>query len=265
MSISKNDIHQIKYARGVVATGRLNVEQIVTNILTLHGANAIDPARTDAEIRGHCDLLARTTDEHQECNQALIQSIARGIQVREQRDVSAAALHDTVVGVRRSGRDNFKLETLRIYRMDESIPVSHEGLAKYVAEMHGLLVQNPYTVTDVLGKDITTTELATILNAPLQVYRTTLDDVVREAREAERARMLRDQSASRFRRVLHNVAAIVAGYLRLAGLDELADRIRPTRARTSGAVAPELPDTDSPVVALPEPPATEPAEPVTKG
>jgi hypothetical protein len=53
--------------------------------------------------------------------------------------------------------------------------------------------------------------------------------------------MRRDESEARFRRVLHNVAAILVGYLRLAGLDELADHIRPTRARTSVAVDPEQP------------------------
>jgi hypothetical protein len=244
MPVTKNEVYLLKYARSVVAAGRGNVDRVITGIQALHGPGAIDSERTRAEILGQCDLLARSTDEHRANSEACGQELAEDIQARDDRDGKAAHLRDVVVAVRSDARECFGPELLRVYRLDETTPVSREGLGRYVSAVVTLLEHNPRASVNVLGNAVTTSDLARPLTTALAPYRVALDDVAREARESEVARVRRDESEARFRRVLHNVAAILVGYLRLAGLDELADRIRPTRARTSGIVDPELPDTE---------------------
>jgi hypothetical protein len=254
MPVTKNEVYLLKYARSVVAAGRGNVDRIITGLQALHGPGAFDLERTRAEILGQCDLLARSTDEHRTNSEACGQELAEDIQARDDRDGKGEHLRDVVVAVRAEARECLGAETLRVYRLDELTPVSREGLARYVSAVVALLEQNPRAGVSVLGRPMTTADLAMPLTTALAPYRAALDDVAREARESELARVRRDESEARFRRVLYNVAAILVGYLRLAGLDELADRIRPTRARTSGAVDPDLPDTepDEPESELPD-------------
>jgi hypothetical protein len=244
MPVTKNEVYLLKYARSLVAAGRGNIDRIVTGIQALHGPEAIDPARTRAEILGQCDLLARSTDEHRANSEACGQELAEDILAREDRDGKGVQLRDVVVAVRGEARECFGPEILRIYRLDEPIPESREGLARYAGAVVTLLEQNPHAGASVLGKPVTTTDLATPVTTALGTYRGALDNVAREARETELARVRRDESEARFRRVLHNVAAILVGYLRLAGLDELADRVRPARVRAASVAAPQLPDAE---------------------
>jgi hypothetical protein len=244
MPVTKHEVYLLKYARSLVAAGRGNVDQIVTGIQALHGPEAIDPARTRAEILAQCDLLARSTDAHRANCAAIDQELAEDILAREDRDAKCVQLRDVVVAVRGEARDCFATEVLRVYRLDEAIPKSHEGLARYAGGVVTLLEQNPHTGANVLGKPVTNADLAAPVATALDAYRDALDNVAREARETEIARVRRDESEARFRRVLHNVAAIIVGYLRLAGLDELADRIRPARVRAATVADPELPDAE---------------------
>jgi hypothetical protein len=257
MSVSKNEVFRFKYARQVVAAGRRHVDEIIAGIQAHFGPDVIDPERTRAEILGQCNLLERCADEQIASNRALDRDLAEDILSREDRDARAQHVTDVLVAVRGEAREYFGQDVLRIYRLDERLPTSLEGLASYAGDVQGLLESQPRAVINVLGKAVTTTEQAVVLGQALGTFRTALQNVAREARETELARVRRDEAEARFRRALTSVAGLMVGYLRLAGLDALAERIRPTRARTSGAVDPDLPDT--------EPPDAEPAEPDLAG
>lgn len=259
MAIAKHVRSRLKYARSVIAAGQTNADDIVVGIQTLHGADAIDPAATRAEILSRCAFLARTTNEYEADSQVLEQELAEDIRARNQRDQRADLLGEILVSVRGRVREQLGPESLRLYRLDERNPENREGLARYAADVQVLLQQNPSVLTDVLGSSVTTTDLAGNIGAVLGTYRGTLDDVAREARETERARAIRDRTEQRFRRVLQNVAAIVIAYLRLAGKDELAARIRYIPPRPG-----VTPGDDEPDLELPDPelPAD---EPVTAG
>lgn len=259
MAIAKHVRSRLKYARSVIAAGQANADDIVVGIQTLHGADAIDPVATRAEILARCTFLARTTNEYEAASQVLGQELAEGLLARNQRDQKADLLGEILVSVRGRVRDHLGLESQRLYRLDERNPENREGLARYAADVQLLLQQNPRVLTDVLGSSVTTTDLAGNIGAALSTYRSALDDVAREARETERARALRDRTAQRFRRVLQNVAAIIIAYLRLAGKDELAARIRLTPSRSGAA-----PDEDEPDLELPDPELPG-DEPVTTG
>ena len=242
---------RLKYARSVIAAGRTHAEDIVAGIQTLHGADAIDPVATRAELLGRCDLLARTTNQYETDSKALDQELTEDIQARDERDQKAGLLGEILVTVR--GRARPAPDSMRIYRLDERNPENREGLAQYAADVQGLLQQNPGVLTDALGNSVTTAELASNIGVPLDTYRSALDDVAREARETERARAIRDRTELRFRRVLQNVAAIIIAYLRLAGMDELAARIRFTPPRPGVTPGDELPGDELPDPELPDP------------
>lgn len=267
MAIAKPVRSRLKFARSVVAAGRTHADGIVVGIQTLHGADAIDPAATRNQILTSCDLLARTTDQYAADNQVLDQEITEDILARGQRDQAADFVGEILITVRGCVRDRLGQESLRIYRLDERNPENREGLSRYAADVQGLLQQNPVTLTDVLGSSIATVDLAGNIGEALTTYRGALDDVAREALETQRARAIRDRTELRFRRVLQNVAAIIIAYLRLAGMDELAARLRaipPRTGVTPGDDQPgdDSPGDDSPGVDLPEPPI---AAPVTAG
>lgn len=264
MAIAKSVRSRLKFARSVIAAGRANADDIVAGIQTLHGADAIDPAATRNEILSSCNLLARTTDQYAADEQVLDQETTEDILARDKRDETAGFVGELLVTVRGCVRERLSPESLRIYRLDERNPQNREGLARYAADVQGLLQQNPAVLTDVLGSSIVTTDLAGNIGAALSTYRSALDDVAREARETQRARAIRDRTEQRFRRVLQNVAAIIVAYLRLAGMDELAARIRAVPPRTGVTPGDDQPGDDSPDIALPEP---EPpvAAPVTAG
>jgi hypothetical protein len=266
MPTSKNEVYRLKYARQVVAAGRRHVDEIIAGIQAHFGPDVIDPEHTRAEILGKCNLLERCADEQQASSRALDRDLAEDILSREDRDAKAQHVNDVLVAVRGEAREYFGADVLRIYRLDERIPTSLEGLASYAGDVHGLLESNPRAVVNVLGKAVTTGEQALVLDQALSAYRTALQNVAREARETELARVRRDEAEARFQRVLASIAGIVVGYLRLAGLDALAERLRPTRARTSGAVDPDLPDTEPPDADLsgPDRPGLEPAAPVER-
>lgn len=252
MAIAKPVRSRLKFARSVIAAGRTHADDIVSGIQTLHGADAIDPAATRNEILSSCNLLARTTDQYAADNQVLAQEMAEDILAREKRDQRAGFIGELLVTARGCVRDRLGPESLRIYRLDERNPQNREGLARYAADVQGLLQQNPVTLTDVLGNSIVTTELAGNIGDALSTYRSALDDVAREARETQRARAIRDRTEQRFRRVLQSVAAIIVAYLRLAGMDELAARLRPIPPRPGVSPVDDQPDTDLPDPELPD-------------
>lgn len=253
MAIAKSVRSRLKYARSVIAAGRTNADDIVVGIQTLHGADTIDPVVVRGELLSWCDLLARTTNEYEADSQALGQELAEDIRARDGRDGSAGLLGEILVSVRGRAREHLGPDSVRTYRLDERNPENREGLSRYAADVQRLLEQNPAVLTDVLGSSVTTTELAGSIGAALGTYRSTLDDVAREARETERARAIRDRTELRFRRVLQNVAAIVIAYLRLAGKDELAARIRFTPPRPGVTPGDDEPSDELPGDELPDP------------
>jgi hypothetical protein len=247
MALAKQVRSRLKFARSVIAAGRTNADDIVAGIQTLHGADAIDPVATRTEILSRCDLLARVTNEFETDCQVLDQEAAEDILAREKRDDAASVLGEILVTVRGCTRDRLGPEALRVYRLDERNPENREGLARYAADVQGLLQQNPVMLTDdILGSSVATVELAGNIGTALGTYRDALDDVAREARETERARMNRDRTEQRFRRVLQSVAALIVAYLRLAGKDELAARIRFPHPRSGITPGDDQPDTDLP-------------------
>lgn len=66
-----------------------------------------------------------------------------------------------------------------------------------------------------------------------------LTDVARDMRETQMAQAARNEAVERWRLHYLMVANLIEGFLRMAGFDHIADRVRPTRRRRAGEAEPE--------------------------
>jgi hypothetical protein len=251
VSMNRTTLYQLKYARAVVAIGRIQVDRMVAAMVREYGAEIVEPARLRAQILADCGLLDLVLAAFEASSTALAQDLTDDILAREQRDIGFQAVSRILVSTR--GR-------VRAYRLHERSPSSHEPMVRYASEVLALMDGNPRTAVDAFGNELDTGALVAALRPALEDYRGKLATVVREQRETQQARAARDVAEQRFRRVLVNVASIVEAYLRLAGDDALADRVRPTRARAAGEVEIDLPAPEQP----PEAPKDEPSLPSTR-
>lgn len=244
--MNRTMMHQLKYARAVSAIGRRHVDRMVEAMVREYGDVIVVPERLRAQILADCDLLDLVLGELERSNTALAQDLTDGILARAQRDGGHESVSRILVGMRARVRENLGETAMRAYRLHERSPGSHEPMARYASEVLALMEQNPRATVDAFGNPFDTGALVAALRPALEDYRDKLATVVREQRQTQQARAARDAAEQRFRRVLVNVAAIVEAYLRLAGDDDLADRVRPTRARASGEVESDLPAPEQP-------------------
>lgn len=254
VTVNRTTNYLIQYARGVAATGRLNADPIILAIQHRFGAQAIEAALARALILGHCDLLERLTGDFEASIIALAKESTEDILSREERDTAREALSRLLGGTRTRMRDSFGETEMRAFRLRARNPASHEGMLRYASDVVALMEQNPRTATDAFGATFDTQVMAAALRPAVETYRGAIAAVSREQRETQQARAARTQAEERFRDGLVNIAAIIEAYLRMAGMDELADRVRPTQARTSGEAESDLPVAPAPA------PAPDPAE-----
>lgn len=246
VTVNRTTNYLIQYARSVAATGRLNADPIILAIQQRFGAAAIEAAATRALILGHCDLLERLTGEFEASIIALAKESTEDILAREERDTARQALARLLGGTRTRMRDSFGETEMRAFRLRARNPASHEGMLRYASDVVALMEQNRRTATDAFGATFDTEVMAAALRPAVESYRQTIADVSREQRETQQARAARTLTEERFRDALVNIAAIVEAYLRMAGMDDLADRVRPTLARTSGEAEGDLPAEPAP-------------------
>jgi hypothetical protein len=91
------------------------------------------------------------------------------------------------------------------------------------------------------------------------------EQIIKDLKQAEKVRdealAAQEEAKKRHRRVRTNVARIQEGYYRLAGLDDLADRIRMTIPERSARSAEPEPQPAPEPQPEPQPPAPQPADP----
>jgi hypothetical protein len=247
--VNRTTNYLIQYARGVVAVTRLNVDPIISGIQRRFGEQAIQAEATRALLLGHGDLLEVLTSDFEASITKLLKESTEDILAREGRDTAHQTLARLLGGTRTRMRDSFSETEMRAFRLRARNPTSYEGMLRYASDVVALMEQNPRTVKDAFGATMDTQVMAAALRPAVETYRDALDAVEREQRETQQARAARTEAEEKFRDGLVNIAAIVEAYLRMAGLDELADRVRPTLARTTGEAESDLPVTTEPAPA----------------
>ena len=242
--MNKRHRHQQQYARAVVAAGTLNLNAIAERITARLGANA-DELDTDvmkAHLSSLLALLERITADFEAANEGVTTDTAQDISAREDRTNTSSTLLKIISGGRARIRESLGEDALRIYGLDAPPPRDSDGLKHYTSQVITLLGDNPQKASDLFGGEFDTATVEAALEQRYQEFSAAMDTVEREKRETQAARATRDESELIFDTVLLNTANVLASHLRMAGLDVLAERIRPTFARTSGDTEVEVPE-----------------------
>ena len=86
------------------------------------------------------------------------------------------------------------------------------------------------------GVSLSLESLASRIESKRLALQAALDDVIREDRELQKTMSDRDQATARGSRTYAGVAMMLSGMATLAGLDDLASKVRPTERRRAGIV-----------------------------
>ena len=136
---------------------------------------------------------------------------------------------------------------LATYGMSGPTPRIPAALVEHATVASQLLRSRSQRVDDGIGSIVDTARLADVLEDKLVLVRQSMDVVTQERRELDAAMLERNQVLATWVEAYQGVAGALTALYRLAGYQELAQRVRPTARRSAGE---ELPP---PVAAAPAP------------
>lgn len=176
---------------------------------------------------------------------------------RQARDDSRDDLFEEVVEF----KDLCRTPTIqRKFSLDGETPQLPKDLASHVRAVIKSLREEDTTIDGPFGTSVATTDVADRLEPLVDDLAQRITDLKREEREADSLLVERDRKLDAWSRAYMSNARVAEGLFRRAGLDELADRIRPTGRKATGRERAEEPSTDADAPADTEPTDTE--EPV---
>ena len=126
---------------------------------------------------------------------------------------------------------------LDTYALSAAPPEARRKLAHYAETALSRLRDSPQSATTLYNTQVETAPLATLLGERLKAFNEVHDAYLLDEKETTNTRDQRDAMQEGFQRALVNTARILEGTLRLARLDYIADRIRPTSSRVRGEEA----------------------------
>lgn len=173
------------------------------------------------------------------------------VRVQRERDVRAGL--DTLIAVERKLESVQGEEALvRLFGIPSVKPVQPDTLQKVLEAVSSALVQDKTPRADFFGEPVDTGKMGVLLRQCADALKQSLEHAGGEARELQDALMERDRALVLVGRLYQSVASILEGYYRMAGFEELAERIRPTSRRRRGE--------DIPTEPVEEPSLSTPAE-----
>ena len=195
-------------------------------------------------------LLVHAIATLREADLAYGEELADDDAARSARDEATAALRGILLSARSAVGATYGEAFASNVGLDASVVVRADQLANHGAHVARLLRKHPAPAPNTPGIRVDLRELADGIDARATALQSALGSVRREDREAQATLSARDAALERYARTYSGVGEIFAGLCTLAGLDDLAAKLRPTHRRRIG-----LPDAPS------EPEAPEPAEP----
>ncbi len=244
--------NRVRNGEAVVASGRTH-----RDIIAPAAADRLDvlSAKEIAKIiDALCSSLELVTGALGAAEDRCVAEQADDIEPRQKRDRAVVKLLTLQIRVRSRIENALGDEGLARYGLDGPSPRTPNALASRLENTVNLLRSDPTELDDGLGEVLPTAKLADTLEAALAPLTEALGTLVVEERENEAALTDRDRAIIEWTLVYQSVATILSGLYRLAGRDDLAERIRPTERRASGlesAPADEAPTGAAPTGAGP--------------
>ena len=242
--ISVQVANRIRISRSVVASGRIHGEiaaKALAERLTQLGLTP--PAEPLAWVEVLVSLLEADTRLLSEVEQAYVQEQSDDPAARTTRDDATAELYTVIGEARGYCTTAFGAETTAAYGFRGPTPQGPKPLAEYARTIVGLLRATPAQKQARFGTTVDTERIADEIDPSLALLEAALAQVETEERELQSALTTRDRQLATWTTTYQSVAAMLMGMHRLAGLEELADRVKPTERRAAGMLTPEEADT----------------------
>ncbi|QDG49352.1 hypothetical protein FIV42_00950 [Persicimonas caeni] len=153
-------------------------------------------------------------------------------------DASNATMQESLVHrlrtVRNTAGEIVGVDKLRQFGLNNQPPHDQEGVIPYAENVVELLRANPDPVTNDVGLTFQSVPVADALEAKLVEYRDERTDANREKRQLQQAKADHDRAVDYWDDIYQGVASQLEGLFRQAGRHQLADRVRPTWAKSTG-------------------------------
>lgn len=205
---SKQVTDREKSARAVVASAEAHAAE---------AARALEAANRD---------LVRADEAHE-------QELSDDSSSRSLRDEKADALRDTLSDLRNAVSVTYGDVGLQLLQLADPAPGDPSALAQYARNVANALTNDAVDLPRPRrpGLRLDRRALADEIHAHLPALESALEAVAREAREAERTLSAKTAAMERNDQVFARTAGWLAATFRLAGLDDLAARVRPSAQR----------------------------------
>jgi hypothetical protein len=242
--------NRVKFGKQVAQIGMQNADAVAQAQLAIFGA--LTPAAAIAAVLlAQSQQLGEATDGMEAARQAVLAEEADDVPYRTRRDEVGVEMTQIMSSAAQRIEALPGMGGLRIYALDVPVPAAHESQRIHVGRVIKQLESNPIDVQDRFGGSFNTEGVIEALEPLHQEFSALLDDLVREDGELKQRRAEFAQAEALWQSLVTNVAATVEAQLRLARMDYLADRVRPSFARTSGVEFDDAP-VEPPVAPTPE-------------
>lgn len=232
--VGKTTVNRVDWGRWIVSSAKVHKKRLV---VLLAGRMALDAVEWEKFVDGQAAELNTATEKLWTAELELARERSDDPAHRDERDTRMAELVEVLSRVR-SLLESTQPGLTRRFGLDGEMPRLANAAESFSRNVMENLRQADHTY-QVLGVSFSTVELANQIDVAYQALQEKLVILKHEDRKAEGLLILRDRALDDWTRTYQVVAGMMENIYRLAGEDELAKRVRPTIARTTGKVGPE--------------------------
>jgi hypothetical protein len=178
-------------------------------------------------------LLEESTRKLVEADEAHERELADDRAPRERRDAASQAIYSRLVDLRDALSGLYGTSIAEAAGFRERTPKDPVQLARFASQVVGALGSLKLGSPRIAGAKLNPREALQEIEGQLVVLQGSLKEVAREVREAEQTLATKSQAMAEQQHLASGVANLLAGVFRLAGLDELAERVRPSARRAA--------------------------------
>lgn len=243
--------NRIQSSRHVIGSGETHCDQIAERLaaraIEVEGPGTkLDKAYFVSLIHFLTGALAASVKGMDTAELKVVAEKADDVGLREGRDAATAGLITECVRVRSMVNDALGASSLATYGLEKETPRTPREVASHARTVVGLLKEKPFTET-VGGVTFNSAGIAANLETKAATLDKAIGDMTREEQELAFALGRRDEAVAAWSDDHQGIADMLVGALRLAGLKDLSERVRPTSRVLSGE------EVTDPAKPLPEP------------
>lgn len=242
----ENRIQSSRHVAGAAHTHRDEIaERLAARAVALGGPPHLDKAYFASLIQFLASTLESSVKTMDAAELKLVAERADDVGLREARDAAAADMVNECVRARSMINDAVGAAALAAYGLEKETPRAPREVESHARTVAGLLKEKPFSVT-VGGVTFNSAGIAASLEAKAAVLDKALGDMTREEQELAFALGRREEAVADWADDYQGIADMLVGALRLAGLKDLSERVRPTSRVLTGedVVEPEKPATE---------------------